>query len=152
MVARGEVEIGFQQVSEILPIEGVDYVGAIPEQVQKITTFSAGITVRALNPEGAERLIDFLSSPEVASTIAATGLTPVVTGKRPVGPGSPESLASHGRNFAVWEDTAFRSGLAPALLAPLRFRPAAANRQVPPKRGGESGFRCEFRGLEPDAR
>ena len=79
VVARGEVEIGFQQISEILPIAGVDYVGPIPDDVQKITTFSAGITQRAQNLSGAKSLIEFLSSEEVAGTIAATGLIPVVS-------------------------------------------------------------------------
>jgi molybdate transport system substrate-binding protein len=79
VVARGEVEIGFQQISEILPIAGVDYVGPIPDDVQKITTFSAGITQRAQNLSGAKSLIEFLSSEEVAETIAATGLIPVVS-------------------------------------------------------------------------
>ena len=78
VVARGEVEIGFQQISEILPIEGVDYVGPIPDEVQKVTTFSTGITTRAKNTEQAQQLIAFLASREVADTIAATGLTPVV--------------------------------------------------------------------------
>jgi molybdate transport system substrate-binding protein len=79
VVARGEVEIGFQQISEILPIGGVDYVGPIPDDVQMITTFSAGITQRAQNISGANSLIEFLSSKEVAETIAATGLIPVVS-------------------------------------------------------------------------
>jgi putative tricarboxylic transport membrane protein len=76
-VARGEVELGFQQISEILPIEGVDYAGPIPDDVQKVTTFSAGITTRAENSEDANTLIDFLSSPAVVDTIAKTGLEPV---------------------------------------------------------------------------
>lgn len=78
-VARGEVEIGFQQISEILPVAGVDYVGPLPDDMQKITTFSAGITQRAQNLSGAKSLIEFLSSEEVAETIAATGLIPVVS-------------------------------------------------------------------------
>ena len=78
-VARGDVQIGFQQISEILPIEGADYVGPIPDEVQKITTFSTGIAERALNPEDARRLIDYLSSEDVAETIAVTGLSPVVS-------------------------------------------------------------------------
>jgi len=78
VVARGEVQIGFQQISEILPIEGIDYVGPIPSAVQKVTTFSAGITTRAENPKDAQALIDYLSSPEVAGTITDTGLEPVV--------------------------------------------------------------------------
>jgi len=79
VVARGEVEIGFQQTSEILPIEGVEYVGPLPDDVQEITTFSAGITQRAQNISDAKLLIEFLSSEEVAETIAATGLMPVVS-------------------------------------------------------------------------
>lgn len=81
VVARGEVEIGFQQISEILPIEGADYVGPIPHELQKVTTFSTGITKRALNKGDAKRLIEYLSSKEVAETIASTGLTPVVLEK-----------------------------------------------------------------------
>lgn len=77
VVARGELEIGFQQVSEILSIEGAAYVGPIPDEYQRVTTFSAGVTTAAENPEGAQRLIAFLSSVEAARTIAETGLEPV---------------------------------------------------------------------------
>ena len=77
-VARGDVEIGFQQISEILPIEGADYVGPIPTELQEVSTFSAGITEGSENPEDAQKLIEFLSSEAVAATIAATGLVPVV--------------------------------------------------------------------------
>ena len=82
VVARGEVEIGFQQISEILPIEGADYAGPIPESLQRVTTFATGITVRAQNREDAQRLIDYLSSKEVASVIASTGLHPLVLEKQ----------------------------------------------------------------------
>ena len=77
VVARGELEIGFQQVSEILSIEGAAYVGPIPDEYQRVTTFSTGITTAAENPEGALTLIDFLTSVEAARTIAETGLEPV---------------------------------------------------------------------------
>ena len=77
VVARGEVQIGFQQISEILPIEGIDFVGPIPSTVQKVTTFSAGITTRAENLRDAQALIDYLSSVEVAGAITDTGLEPV---------------------------------------------------------------------------
>lgn len=78
VVARGDVEIGFQQVSEILPIEGAIYVGPIPSEYQKATTFAAGVTTRAENDKDAQLLIDYLSSPEVAAVISGTGLEPVV--------------------------------------------------------------------------
>ena len=79
VVARGEIEIGFQQVSEILSIEGAAYVGPIPDEYQRVTTFSTGITTNAENPDGAQRLIDFFSSAEAASTIAETGLEPATS-------------------------------------------------------------------------
>lgn len=83
VVASGEVEIGFQQISEILPIEGADYVGPIPAGFQKVTTFSAAITQRAVNREHAKKLLAYLSSTEVAETIAATGLQPLAVAQAP---------------------------------------------------------------------
>ncbi len=77
VVARGEVEIGFQQVSEILSIEGAAYAGPIPVEYQRVTTFSTGIATDAENPDGAQKLIDFLSSADAAPTIAETGLEPL---------------------------------------------------------------------------
>jgi len=79
VVARGDVQIGFQQISEILPIDGIDYVGPIPQDVQKVTTFSIGMTTRAENTVNAQRLIDFLSSAAVSDTISSTGLEPVAS-------------------------------------------------------------------------
>jgi molybdate transport system substrate-binding protein len=78
VVARGDVQIGFQQISEILPIEGAHYVGPIPSEYQKVTTFSTGITTRAKNIANARLLIDYLSSTEVADVITETGLEPAV--------------------------------------------------------------------------
>ena len=77
VVARGEVEIGFQQVSEILSIEGAAYAGPIPDEYQLVTTFSAGVTTGARNASGARRLIEFLASAEAAPTLAANGLEPL---------------------------------------------------------------------------
>ena len=79
VVARGDAEIGFQQVSELLPIEGITYVGTIPDEVQKVTMFSAGITTRATNLDAAEALLEHLSSPESSPVIAKTGMTPQST-------------------------------------------------------------------------
>ena len=79
VVERGEVEIGFQQVSEILSIEGAAYAGPIPDEYQRVTTFSAGISTNAENPDGAQRLVDFLVSDEAAPTIAEKGLEPVAS-------------------------------------------------------------------------
>lgn len=76
VVARGDAEIGFQQVSELLPIEGIDYVGPLPAEVQRITVFSAGIVTGATNPDGAKSLIEYLSSSAVVPVIIESGLEP----------------------------------------------------------------------------
>lgn len=77
VVARGEAELGFQQISELLPIEGLDFVGPLPEEVQRVTIFSAGIAKGAKEPEAAKQLIACLGSQEAAPTIRKTGLDPV---------------------------------------------------------------------------
>lgn len=77
VVARGDVEIGFQQISEILPIEGAGFVGPIPDSLQKSTLFSAAITSQSKHVPQARCLLDYLSSSEVASTIRSVGLSPV---------------------------------------------------------------------------
>jgi molybdate transport system substrate-binding protein len=77
IVARGEAEIGFQQISELLPIAGIDIVGPLPAAAQRVTVFSAGIATRAKNVETARALIRFLSSPAVASIVSRSGLEPI---------------------------------------------------------------------------
>lgn len=76
VVARGEAEIGFQQMSELLPIPGIVIVGPLPIEVQKVTVFSAGIMAVAPEPTAAQKLLDFLSSPSAAPIIRRTGLDP----------------------------------------------------------------------------
>lgn len=87
-VARGEVEIGFQQISELLAVEGVDYVGPLPDEYQRVSTFSSGLITRTRNPQGARALLDFLSSEAVAREIKASGLEPRIREPEPgsVGP------------------------------------------------------------------
>jgi len=70
VVARGDAEIGFQQISELLPVAGVDYVGPLPHEVQRVTVFSAGVAA------GARALIRFLASPAVAPAIRKSGMEP----------------------------------------------------------------------------
>jgi molybdate transport system substrate-binding protein len=76
-VARGEAEIGFQQISELLPVPGIDIVGPIPGELQKITIFSAAVAVSSRDPQAARALIRFLSSPRAISAIARSGLEPI---------------------------------------------------------------------------
>lgn len=75
-VARGDLEIGFQQMSEILPIEGIDVVGPLPDDIQKITTFSAGFAKVAKQIKEANKFVKFLTSAEVYDIIIALGLEP----------------------------------------------------------------------------
>ena len=77
VVARGDAEIGFQQVSELLPIPGIDYVGPLPPEVQQVTVFSAGVAAGAKEPEAGRALINFLASPAAAPTIKKSGLEPM---------------------------------------------------------------------------
>ena len=78
VVARGEAEIGFQQISELLPELGIDYVGPLPAEVQRVTVFSAGVAASSRNAEAARAVIRFLASSEAAPAVAKSGLEPVV--------------------------------------------------------------------------
>jgi molybdate transport system substrate-binding protein len=76
VIARGDAELGFQQVSELMPIRGITLLGPIPAAPQKVTTFSAGIATDAQEPKAAAELIDFLSTPAAASLIRKNGMEP----------------------------------------------------------------------------
>ena len=76
-LARGDLEVGFQQVSELRPVPGITIVRELPEGAQEVTIFSAAIVNGAKNPVEARKLIDFLSSPAVASVVEQTGLEPI---------------------------------------------------------------------------
>lgn len=77
VVATGDYELGFQQVSELLPVPGVTFVGKIPESVQSVTRYAAGIPVGAQHPQEAKALLDYLASPAVQAEVNATGLDSV---------------------------------------------------------------------------
>jgi molybdate transport system substrate-binding protein len=68
-VARGDAEIGFQQISELRPAAGIDIVGPLPDELQKITVFSAGIAAVSREPDAGKALIKFLASPEARDTL-----------------------------------------------------------------------------------
>lgn len=75
-VARGEVEIGFQQVSELLPVPGIDLVGPLPPDVQEITVFSAGLHAQAKAADAARALVRFLTAPAAVPVIRDKGMEP----------------------------------------------------------------------------
>lgn len=77
VVARGEAELGFQQISELLPIAGIDLVGPLPPAVQRVTVFSAGIAASSKDTTAARALVAFLAAPAAASTVRKSGLEPI---------------------------------------------------------------------------
>jgi molybdate transport system substrate-binding protein len=76
IVARGEAELAFQQVSELLPVPGIDLVGPLPPDVQEITIFAAGLHAKAPHPDAARALITHLTAPAAASVIRKKGMEP----------------------------------------------------------------------------
>ncbi len=76
LVARGEVALGFQQLSELMALEGVDVVGPLPPSIQIVTTFSAGVCTASTQPEAARALLDFMASPAVAEAKRRQGMDP----------------------------------------------------------------------------
>ena len=77
IVARGDAEIGFQQMSELIPVHGIDIIGPLPDELQKITVFSAGIASVSKEPEAGKELIKFLASPAARGEIVKSGLDPI---------------------------------------------------------------------------
>jgi molybdate transport system substrate-binding protein len=77
VVARGEAEIGFQQLSELIHVPGITFVGTIPAEVQPMIFFAGALTSTVRQPEAASALIHFLASPEAAPVILKAGLMPL---------------------------------------------------------------------------
>jgi molybdate transport system substrate-binding protein len=80
IVARGEAEIGFQQIAELRPVSGIDIVGPLPNDLQKITVFSAGIATVSREPVAGKALITFLASPAARDALIKSGLEPIPAG------------------------------------------------------------------------
>jgi molybdate transport system substrate-binding protein len=77
VAARGETELAVQQISELMPVAGIDIVGPLPGELQKISVFAAGIFGAAKNPDGAGKLIACLAAPALAPLLVRKGLEPV---------------------------------------------------------------------------
>jgi molybdate transport system substrate-binding protein len=79
VVARGEAEIGFQQISELLPVPGIAHITPLPPEVQKVSLFSAGVAASTSDAAVAQSVIKFLVSPEAAPAITKSGLETIPT-------------------------------------------------------------------------
>lgn len=76
LVARGEVELGFQQRSELIHIEGIDVLGSMPPPIQIVTTFSAAVCARTEQPDAAHALLAFMASPVAVDAKRRQGMDP----------------------------------------------------------------------------
>jgi molybdate transport system substrate-binding protein len=76
LVARGEVALGFQQLSELMHLEGIDVLGPLPEPVQIVTTFSAGVGAASAQLDAARALLHFMASPAADDAKQRQGMTP----------------------------------------------------------------------------
>jgi molybdate transport system substrate-binding protein len=74
LVVNGEAEIGIQQISEIVPVKGVTYVGPLPKEIQNVTVYAAGIAAKAANPDAVKALLATLTGPEAAQVLKAKGM------------------------------------------------------------------------------
>lgn len=76
LVVRGEVALGFQQLSELMHLEGIDVIGPLPDPIQITTTFSAGICSASPQGEAARGMLDYMASPETAEAKRRNGMEP----------------------------------------------------------------------------
>jgi molybdate transport system substrate-binding protein len=76
LVAGGEADLGFQQLSELLNVEGVEVVGLLPASIQGTTTFSGGIARVSTRPDRVREVLAFMASPVVASIKRQHGMEP----------------------------------------------------------------------------
>ena len=76
LVARGEVELGFQQLSELMHLDGISVIGTLPRAIEFITTFSAALCPGSAQPEAVREMLHFMSSPEAAAAKRRQGMEP----------------------------------------------------------------------------
>lgn len=79
LVARGEVALGFQQLSELMNLDGIEVVGPLPDAIQITTTFSAGVCCASSQGEAVRRMLAFMASPEAAPAKQRNGMEPAAT-------------------------------------------------------------------------
>ena len=75
VIARGDLEMGFQQMSELLPVPGIAHITPLPPDLQIVTTIIASVAATSPNKDVARTVIAFLASPDAASAVTASGLS-----------------------------------------------------------------------------
>jgi molybdate transport system substrate-binding protein len=80
IIAKGEADLGLQQIAELRPVAGIDIIGPLPDGLQKITVFSAGIATVSREPDAGRALIKFLASPAARDAIVKSGMEPIPAG------------------------------------------------------------------------
>jgi molybdate transport system substrate-binding protein len=76
MLARGDVDLGFQQVSELAHVKGIDYLGPLPADIQLVTVYAMGLHVAAASPDAARQLMRFLAGPDAVAALKRASLDP----------------------------------------------------------------------------
>jgi len=76
LVAKGDCELGFQQMSELINLDGIDVLGPLPPSIQILTVFSAGISSGTLFPDTARKVLAYMNSPSVADLKRRLGMEP----------------------------------------------------------------------------
>jgi molybdate transport system substrate-binding protein len=76
LVARGEVELGFQQLSELMHLDGIDVLGPMPREIEIVTTFSGAICNASRQPDAVQALLQFIRSPDTAAAKRRQGMEP----------------------------------------------------------------------------
>jgi molybdate transport system substrate-binding protein len=77
LMAKGDVELGFQQLSELLSVEGLDVLGQLPSAIQHMTTFAGAVTTASTQADAARTVLDFMASPALADLKRRHGMEPV---------------------------------------------------------------------------
>ena len=78
VIARGELDFGFQQISELLPVQGIAHITPLPPELQKVSNFTAGVGANSPDPASARAAIALLASAAAKKAITDSGLEPVV--------------------------------------------------------------------------